>query len=153
ARPRGPAGRGRRVARAAAPGGRMDFTYADIAGLIDHALLNPALTDAELDEGCRLAARYQVASVCILPSYLSRCVELLAQSAVRPGTTVGFPHGGHRTAVKAAEAEQAVADGAAELDMVVNVGKVLGGDWDYVRRDIAAVIDVAHTAARQVKVI
>jgi deoxyribose-phosphate aldolase len=131
----------------------MDFSYADIAGLIDHALLNPPLTDAELDGGCRLAVRYQVASVCILPFYLPRCAELLAGSPVRPGTTVGFPHGGHRTAVKAAEAGRAVADGAAELDMVVNVGKVLGGDWDYVRRDIAAVIDVAHAAGRRVKVI
>lgn len=130
-----------------------DYTYADIAKLIDHSLLNPTLTAADLEAGIRLALAYDVASVCILPYYLKRCAELLVGSTVRASTTIGFPHGGHTTVVKQAEAEQAIADGGEELDMVVNISKVLSGDWDYVRRDIATVIDVAHGADRTVKVI
>jgi deoxyribose-phosphate aldolase len=131
----------------------MDYTYEDTAGLIDHSLLNPTLTRAALEEGCRLAVEYRVASVCILPYYLKRCVELLAGSGVHPSTTIGFPHGGHAAAAKAAEARQAVADGGQELDMVVNVSAVLSGDWDYVWHDIQGVIEVAHEAGRKVKVI
>jgi deoxyribose-phosphate aldolase len=131
----------------------MDPTYAAVAKLIDHALLNPALTADDLEAGCRLALEYDVASVCILPYYLPRCAELLAGSTVKASTTIGFPHGGHATAVKRAEAEQALADGCQELDMVVNVSQVLSGDWDYVRRDIRAVIEPAHAAGQQVKVI
>jgi len=131
----------------------MDYTYDDIAGMIDHSLLRPTLTDRELDEGCRLARDYGVASVCIMPYYLKRCTDLLSGSAVRPTTTIGFPHGGHTTAVKVAEAEHALADGARELDMVVNLSKVLSEDWDYVRRDIQAVVDIAHAAGAKAKVI
>src|SRR5512140_2645544 len=103
--------------------------------MIDHSLLNPTLMAAELEQGCRLAVHYDAASVCILPSYLKRCAELLRGSSVKASTTIGFPHGGHTTAVKVAEAEQALLDGGQELDMVVNISKVLSGDWDYVRRD------------------
>jgi len=131
----------------------MDYTYLDIAKTIDHSLLNPALAAAELEEGCRLARDYDTASVCILPYYLKRCAELLAGSGVRASTTIGFPHGGHTTAVKVAEARQALADGGQELDMVVNISAVVSGRWDYVRDDIAAVIDVTHAAGRKVKVI
>jgi deoxyribose-phosphate aldolase len=127
--------------------------YLDIARTIDHALLAPTLTDAELDAGCRLARAYDVASVCILPFTLRRCADLLAGSDVLPSTTIGFPHGGHATAIKAAEAERALADGARELDMVVNVGKVRSGDWSYVRADVAAVVERAHAAGQKVKVI
>ena len=118
----------------------MDFTYEQIAKMIDHSLLNPVLTDEELDRGCQVALDYDVASVCIKPYYLKRCSELLAGSTVAPSTVVGFPHGGHTTAVKLAEAERALADGGRELDMVVNVGKVLSGQWDYVREDVRAVV-------------
>ena len=131
----------------------MDYTCADIAKMIDHSLLNPTLTAEDLEAGCRLALEYDVASVCIMPYYLKRCAQVLAGSTVRAGTTIGFPHGGHTTAVKLAEAEQALADGGEELDMVVNVSKVLSGDWDYVRDDIRAVVDAAHKADRKVKVI
>ena len=131
----------------------MNWTYADVAKMIDHSLLNPTLTVADLEAGCRLAVAYDVASVCIMPYYLARCGELLAGSTVQPSTTIGFPHGGHTTAIKAAEAERAVADGCRELDMVVNISQVLSGDWDYVAADIRAVIDVAHAAGRKVKVI
>jgi deoxyribose-phosphate aldolase len=129
------------------------FTYADIAKMIDHSLLNPVMTDEDLEEGCRIAAEYDVATVCIKPYYLSRCVELLADTDVKPTITVGFPHGGHTTSMKAAEAEAGVRDGARELDMVANIGKVLSRDWDFVRADIAAVVQVAHDGGALLKVI
>ena len=131
----------------------MDYTYQQIAKMIDHSLLNPALTDAELEAGCRLAVEYDVATVCIKPYYVSRCAELLAESTVKASTTIGFPHGGHTTHVKANEAETAIADGAEELDMVVNVGKVRSGDWSYVESDIEAVAEVAHARGKIIKVI
>ncbi len=130
-----------------------DFTCAELAKMIDHSLLQPVLTDAELDAGCQLACAYQVASVCIKPYYVARAVQLLAGSTVAVGTTIGFPHGGQVTAIKTAEAQQAMADGARELDMVVNIGKVLSKDWGYVARDIQAVVDVAHAQGAIVKVI
>lgn len=131
----------------------MDYTYRDIAKMIDHSLLNPALMARELDDGCRLAIEYDVASVCILPYYLRRCAELLRGSTVAASTTIGFPHGGHTTQTKRAEAQQALANGGQELDMVVNISAVKTGDWDYVRRDIAAVTEVAHAEGQKVKVI
>ncbi|QDT36631.1 deoxyribose-phosphate aldolase [Stratiformator vulcanicus] len=130
-----------------------DFTYSDVAKMIDHSLLNPTMTVQQLEEGCRLAVAYDVASVCILPYMMKRCTELLAGSNVMPSTTIGFPHGGHTTDIKRAEAERAVEDGCQELDMVVNISQVLSGKWDYVERDIKAVIDIAHAAERKVKVI
>ena len=131
----------------------MDYTYSDIAKMIDHSLLNPTLTVDQLEAGCRLALDYDVASVCIMPYYLRRCAEMLKGSSVKASTTIGFPHGGHTTAVKAAEAQQALDDGCEELDMVVNISKVLSGDWDYVRDDIKTVVDLAHAQQQKVKVI
>lgn len=131
----------------------MDYTCEQIAGMIDHSLLKPAMRDGELEAGCRLALEYNVASVCIKPYYVRRAADVLAGSTVKTGTTIGFPHGGHTTAIKAAEARQALDDGATELDMVVNIGKVLSGDWGFVRADIADVTEVAHAAGAIVKVI
>jgi len=131
----------------------MDYTYEQLAKMIDHSLLNPVMSDDDLERGCRVALDYDVASVCIKPYYLKRCADLLAGSTVAPSTVIGFPHGGHTTAIKRAEAEQAIADGGIELDMVVNVGKVLSGDWDYVRQDVAAVVELAHASKARVKVI
>ncbi len=131
----------------------MDYTYEQIAKMIDHSLLNPVVTDEELESGCQIALDYDVASVCIKPYYLARCSELLAPGTVVPSTVIGFPHGGNTTAVKLAEAQRALADGGKELDFVVNVGKVLSGDWDFVRQDIRAVADCAHEAGEKVKVI
>jgi len=131
----------------------MDYTTQQIAKMIDHSLLNPTLTTEDLEKGIHVARDYDVASVCILPYYLKRCAELLQGTLVKPGTTIGFPHGGHTTAVKVAEALRALDDGGEELDMVVNISKVLSGDWDYVRQDIQAVIDPAHARGRKVKVI
>src|SRR5262245_11312905 len=98
-----------------------DFTYLDIAKMIDHSLLQQTLTDAELDSGLALAREYQVASVCIKPYYVARSAQLLAGSGVKVGTTIGFPHGGHLASIKVAESLQAMKDGAVELDMVVNI--------------------------------
>jgi deoxyribose-phosphate aldolase len=121
--------------------------------MMDHSLLNPTLTAGDLEQGIELALAYDVASVCILPYYLKRCADRLRGSTVKASTTIGFPHGGHTTAVKLAEAMRALADGGEELDMVVNISKALSGDWDYVRDDIGAVIETVHEASQKVKVI
>jgi deoxyribose-phosphate aldolase len=131
----------------------MDYTYHDISKMIDHSLLNPTLTTSDLEQGCRLALDYDCASVCIMPYALSRCAEILKGSTVKASTTIGFPHGGHTTAIKVAEAECALDDGGQELDMVVNISKVLSEDWGYVQQDIGAVIEVAHGRGQKVKVI
>ncbi len=131
----------------------MDYTYADIAKMIDHSLLNPVMTDRDFEKGCQLAVRYDVASVCIMPYYLKRCAEILRGSSVKPSTTIGFPHGGHTTTIKVAEARQALEDGAEELDMVVNISKVLSGDWAYVEADVKAVVELTHGRGQKVKVI
>ena len=131
----------------------MDYTHDQIAQMIDHSLLNPVMTDEELEQGCRVALEHDVASVCIKPYYLARCAELLADSAVVPSTVIGFPQGGNTTDTKVTEAEDALADGGVELDLVVNVGKVLSEDWDYVRRELQEVVDCAHDGGGLVKVI
>lgn len=131
----------------------MSWSYSDVAKMIDHSLLRPFLTTSELEAGVRLAREYDVASVCILPYALPRCVELLAGSTVAPSTTIGFPHGGHSTRSKAFEAERALADAAAELDMVVNISMVLSGDWGYVRDDIRAVLEPVRARGAKLKVI
>ncbi len=131
----------------------MDYTYKQIAKMIDHSLLNPTMDVATLEKGIQVGLAYDVGSICIMPYYLKRCAELLAGSTIKAGTTIGFPHGGHTTAIKLAEAKQALADGCEELDMVVNINQVLSGDWDYVRADIKAVVDAAHAEGQKVKVI
>lgn len=128
-------------------------TLAELAKMFDHSLLQPQLTDAELERGCQVAREYDVASVCIKPYAVKLAARLLAGSSVAVGTTIGFPHGGHLTTVKVYESEAAMDDGAVELDMVVNVGKVLTGDWAYVAADVRAVVDAAHKRRTKVKVI
>jgi len=131
----------------------MTASYTDYSKMIDHSLLPPMLTEAELEAGCQLAVAYDVASVCILPYFMKRCTELLSGSTVNPSTTIGFPHGAIHTEFKVAESERAIADGCEELDMVVNISQVKTGHWRYVCDDIKAVVDVAHAASRKVKVI
>ena len=131
----------------------LDCSFSDIAKMIDHSLLNPTLKWEDLEQGITLALAYDVASVCILPYGLKHCAERLRGSNVKASTTIGFPHGGHTTAVKLAEARQALADGGEELDMVVNISKVLSGDWKYVSDEIRAIVDETHAAGQKVKVI
>ena len=131
----------------------MRYTYEELAGMIDHSLLHPTVTDQELADGCKLAKKYKVASVCVKPYAVKMADELLKGSGVAVGCVVGFPHGSSGTQVKRYETEVACKDGATEIDMVVNVGKALGGDWEYVERDIKAVVDEAHSGGAIVKVI
>ena len=129
------------------------YTYADVARMLDHSLLQQTLTDADLERGCVLAREYGVASVCIKPYAVAKARGVLAGSPVAVGTVIGFPHGGHLTRIKVAEAQAAIEDGARELDMVVNIGKVLSKDWRFVADDIRAVVEVAHIRRAIVKVI
>ncbi|MCX7044845.1 MAG: deoxyribose-phosphate aldolase [Candidatus Sumerlaeota bacterium] len=131
----------------------MKYAYEQLAKMIDHSLLHPTMTDRELEEGCRVAAKYQVASVCIKPYAARRAAELLKGSGVLVGCVIGFPHGNSATESKRYETELACKDGAAEIDMVINIGKALSGDWEYVERDIRAVCDEAHKRGAIVKVI
>jgi len=135
------------------PPNPMTLPCAELARMIDHSLLHPTMTDRELIAGCKLAARYQVASVCIKPYYVRQAAKLLAGTGVKVGAVVGFPHGSNTTEVKRYETEQACSDGATEIDMVLNIGKVLSGDWTYVTRDIRAVVREAHRHRAIVKVI
>lgn len=131
----------------------IDYTYQEIAKMIDHSLLNPALTTAELKAGCALAARYGTASVCILPYYASRCAEQLSGSGVFTSTTIGFPHGGHSRKVKLFEADNALMDGAVELDVVINISKAKSGDWNYVYEEIRDLTALTHESSARIKVI
>lgn len=125
----------------------------ELAKMIDHSLLHPTMTDAELREGCELALKYDVASVCIKPYAVPGAVALLAGSDVLVGTVIGFPHGNSAMAIKVAETLQACRDGAVEIDMVVNIGKVLSEDWDYVKAEIGAVNDACLANGAILKVI
>ena len=125
----------------------------EIAKTIDHALLKPQTTREELDAGYAIAGRLGVASVCVMPFDIPRCVGALEGTGVEPSTVIGFPHGGHVTSVKVREAEVALAFGATELDMVINVSKAVSGDWDGVRSDIASVLEPTHGLGAKLKVI
>jgi deoxyribose-phosphate aldolase len=131
----------------------MKYTRLELAKMIDHSLLHPTMTDRELEEGCRLAAEYDVASVCIKPYAVKQAAEWLAGTDVKVGAVIGFPHGNSATESKRFETGLACRDGAVEIDMVVNIGKALSGDWDYVEEDIKAVCDEAHSHHAKVKVI
>jgi deoxyribose-phosphate aldolase len=128
-------------------------TVEKVAKTIDHSLLRPELTVGEVLAGCELAAAYDVASVCCRPLDVGRCRDALAGSGVLVGTVVGFPHGASTTAVKVAEAERALDDGAVELDMVLAIGWLRSGEDGYVQDDIAAVVAAATARDAIVKVI
>src|SRR3990170_2567149 len=128
-------------------------TYRDVAKTIDHSLLRPELDDEFVADGCRLAARYDVASVCVKPVDVARAAAILAGTDVKVGTVIGFPHGSSVTATKVFESQRALADGAVELDMVIDIGALRSGRDADVRADIAAVVEVAHAAGAIVKVI
>ena len=125
----------------------------ELAKMIDHSLLHPTMDDHTLREGCQLARQYNAASVCIKPYAISLAVEELKGSDVLVGTVIGFPQGNSAVEVKVFETEQACKVGAVEIDMVVNIGKVLGEDWDYVREEIKAVNEATHQHGAILKVI
>lgn len=124
-----------------------------IAKMLDHSTLQPWLTEADIRKGCEIALRYKTATVCARPGDMKLVSRLLEGSGVLPCTVIGFPHGAHLTSVKVFEAEQAVADGCKELDMVINIGRMKGGDYDYVENDIRAVAEAAHKGGAILKVI
>ena len=129
------------------------LSYLDVAKSIDHSLLKPELDDAFIEGGCRLAATYDVASVCVRPRDVERTRDLLSGSTVAVGTVVGFPHGSSRTETKVFEARLALQNGARELDMVIDIGGLISGDDSHVREQIADVVKVAHAEGALVKVI
>ncbi|MEP6668045.1 MAG: deoxyribose-phosphate aldolase [Chthoniobacter sp.] len=131
----------------------MKYTYAELAGMIDHALLHPTMTDAELRAGCALARTYAVASVCIKPYAVQLAVEALRGSEVAVGTVIGFPHGSNTTEIKRLETAQACREGAVEIDVVINVGRALGGDWAYVENELREITGEAHGHGALLKVI
>jgi deoxyribose-phosphate aldolase len=129
------------------------ITYEQLAKVIDHSLLRPELTETEVIAGCELAARYHTATVCVKPCHVKLAKEMLKDSDVLVGTVIGFPHGSNLTAIKVTEAQQAMDDGAVELDMVLNIGQLRSGKTDYVREDIKSVCEAAHARGVKVKVI
>ena len=131
----------------------MEWTCRDIAKMIDHSLLKPEMTADDIRKGCEVAKKYGVTSVCCSPSALPLVAMLLKGTDIKPITVIGFPHGYNKTETKVFEAEQAIKDGALELDMVLNICKLKSGDFDYVRNDIKAVVDTAHKNKVLVKVI
>jgi deoxyribose-phosphate aldolase len=131
----------------------MKYSFAELAGMIDHALLHPTMTDAEMRAGCEVARQYAVASVCIKPYAVKLAVEALRGSGVAVGTVIGFPHGSSTTEIKRNETAQACRDGATEIDVVINIGKVLGGDWAYVENELREITSEAHEHGALLKVI
>jgi deoxyribose-phosphate aldolase len=117
----------------------ITVTLRDLAKMIDHSLLHPTMTDAEVKAGCELSRKYDVATACVKPYHIGLAKEIFAGNDVKVCAVIGFPHGNSTTAIKVHEAEAAVREGAPEIDMVVNIGKVLGGQWDYVEAEIAAI--------------
>lgn len=132
---------------------RKTITYEQLAKVIDHSLLRPELTEADVIAGCQLAAKYHTATVCVKPCHVKLAAEQLKDSDVVVSTVVGFPHGSNLTEIKVAEANKAMDDGARELDMVLNIGQLRSGKHDFVRDDIKAVCDAAHARGAKVKVI
>jgi deoxyribose-phosphate aldolase len=129
------------------------ISYKEIAGMIDHSLLKPMLTDNDIIEGCKIADKYKVASVCVRPSDVKLAYEQLNQSSVLVTTVIGFPHGTTTTHTKLEEAKEAIANGAVELDVVINIGKMKSGDYDYVGEDLRPVVEYAHEHEVKIKVI
>jgi deoxyribose-phosphate aldolase len=124
-----------------------------LAKMIDHSLLHPTMTDEAIIAGCQLSKRCEVATACVKPYAIKLAREILHDSGVEVCAVIAFPHGNSTTAIKVLEAEAAVLEGATEIDMVVNVGKVLGDHWSYVSQDIKAVNDVVVSNGALLKVI
>lgn len=132
---------------------RETITYEQFTKVIDHSLLQPQLTEAEVITGCDIARQYNTASVCVKPYHVKLATTLLAGTTVVVSTVVGFPHGSSTTATKCAEAEEALKDGATELDMVLNYGELRSGQIAYVQAEVQAICDLARSYGAKVKVI
>lgn len=131
----------------------MSITPHDIAKMLDHSTLQPFLTEADIRKGCELALKYDCASVCARPCDVPILADMLAGSDVKVCTVIGFPHGSHETAIKLAEAQLALSQGCTELDMVINIGKMIAGDTAYVKDEIKLLADAAHQQGAILKVI
>lgn len=121
--------------------------------MIDHSILHPTMTDEDLRLECEVAKKYDVASVCVKPYAVKQAFELLKGSDVLIGCVIGFPAGNSAIEVKVFETEVACNDGAVEIDMVINIGKALQGDWEYIEKEIGAVTEKCHKNSAIVKVI
>ena len=131
----------------------MNEKIKELAKMIDHSILHPTMTDEILIKECEVAKKYDVASVCVKPYAVEKATSILRGTDVAVGCVIGFPHGNSAVEAKMFEAELACKDGAVEIDMVVNIGKALGGDWEYIENEIKAVTDVCHKYNAIVKVI
>lgn len=131
----------------------MSITPHDIAKMLDHSTLQPYLTEDDIRHGAEVALKYDTASMCARPCDVPLMASLLKGSDVRVCTVIGFPHGDHETAIKVAEARLALEEGCEELDMVINIGRLLHGDDDYVKNEIAQIVALAHENKAIVKVI
>ena len=131
----------------------MKLTPADIASMLDHSTLQPYLTEDDIRHGAEVALKYHTASMCARPCDVPIMAEMLKGSGVKVCTVIGFPHGAHETAIKVAEADLALEEGCEELDMVINIGRMIRGDEDYVREEIRQISDHAHAKGAIVKVI
>ena len=129
------------------------ITANDIAKMIDHSLLNPKFTRQEIEEGCKIAAEYDAATVCVKPCDVEVAYSILKDTDVLTTTVIGFPHGSNLTAIKVEETRLAIEQGCKEVDVVMNIGRFLSGDFDLVKNDIAAVVAEAHKSGVIVKVI
>ncbi len=131
----------------------MKLKPSDIAAMLDHSTLQPFLTQEDVRKGCEVALKYSTASVCARPADMKLVAQMLKGSPVKVCTVIGFPHGNHLPQIKLAEAQAALDDGCVELDMVINVGRLLAGEDQYVQDEIKAICDLAHSRGAKVKVI
>lgn len=131
----------------------MTYTLRDLAKMIDHSLLHPTMTDKDIRDGCELSRRYDVATACVKPYAIPLAREILAGSEVGVCPVIGFPHGNSSTSIKVREAENAAREGGSEIDMVINIGKTLGDDWDYVSAEIKAINEAVVANGSILKVI
>lgn len=131
----------------------IKVSLADLAKMIDHSLLHPTMTDEDVRKGCELARKYEVATACVKPYSIVQAKKILDGSSVGVCPVIGFPHGNSSTAIKVKEAEAAAKEGGTEIDMVINIGKALGGDWGYVRAEIKAINDAVVANGAILKVI
>ena len=129
------------------------YSYDEIAEMIDHSLLKPTLSDNEIIEGCKIADEYKVATVCVRPSDVKLAGEILKNSSVKVTTVIGFPHGSNTTKIKLEETKEAIENGAVELDVVINIGKMKSGNYKYIEDELKVITEYAHSKDVIIKVI